>query len=125
VKRYFLIVVAAAALGVVVSAASLAGARTSTTPDSTPTLSGPTTASVGGTYTVTGSGFVPGSLVPLEIAEANGCCIALNRFADASGNFSYTGDVYAPGSYQVRAWVPRNSSGRWRLAASWSFEASR
>jgi hypothetical protein len=80
-------------------------------------------ATVGDQYTVTGSGFFPGSLVPLEIAEADGCCIALNMVADAYGAFAYTGEVWAPGTYRVRAAVPRNGSGRWRIAASWSFEA--
>jgi hypothetical protein len=62
-------------------------------------------------------------VVPLEIAEAGGCCIALNMVADAGGRFSYTGDVWAAGTYRVRASVTRNGSGRWRVAASWSFEA--
>ena len=87
-----------------------------------PALSGPATAYVGEVYTVIGSGFAPGSLVPLEIAEADGCCIALNLVADSGGTFSYSGEVWAPGTYRVRALVPRNG-GRWRVAASWSFEA--
>jgi hypothetical protein len=61
-------------------------------------------------------------MVPLEIAEADGCCIALNLVADSLGTFSYSGEVWAPGTYRVRALVPRNG-GRWRVAASWSFEA--
>jgi hypothetical protein len=88
-----------------------------------PALSGPAVAQVGGQYTIVGSGFEPGALVPLEIGEADGCCIALNLVADAHGGFSYTSDVWAPGTYRVRASVPRNGSGRWRIAASWSFEA--
>ena len=90
---------------------------------STPTLSGPAQARVGETYTVTGCGFAPGSLVPLEITEAGGCCMALNRVADATGAFSYTGNVWAPGTYRVRALARRNN-GRWRVVASWSFQAS-
>jgi len=43
--------------------------------------------------------------------------------ADDYGRFSYTDDVWAPGRYGVRAWVLRNGSGRWRLAAEWWFEA--
>jgi hypothetical protein len=62
-------------------------------------------------------------VVPLEIAEAGGCCMALNMVADEYGRFSYTGEVWAPGTYRVRASVQRNGSGRWRVAASWSFEA--
>jgi hypothetical protein len=78
---------------------------------------------VGATYTVSGCGFAPGSLVPLNVTEADGCCMALNMVADAYGRFSYTDDVWAPGTYGVRAWVLRNGSGRWRLAAEWWFEA--
>ena len=51
---------------------------------STPTLTGPTQARVGENYTVTGSGFAPGSIVPLEITEAGGCCLALQHVADAA-----------------------------------------
>src|SRR5215510_3972341 len=70
------------------------------------TLSGPATLTVGGEYTVTGTGFAPGGLVPLSIGEADGCCIALNTRADAGGHISYTGLVYAPGTYEVKALVP-------------------
>jgi hypothetical protein len=87
-----------------------------------PSLTGPTTAHVGDIYTVTASGFTPGALVPLEIAEADGCCIALNLVAGFDGTFTYSGEVWAPGAYRVRAWVARNG-GRWRVAASWSFDA--
>jgi hypothetical protein len=87
-----------------------------------PALAGPAVAYVGETYTITGSGFAPGNLVPLEIGEASGCCIALNMVADEEGRFSYTGEVWAAGAYSVRALAPRNG-GRWRVAASWSFQA--
>jgi hypothetical protein len=90
---------------------------------SSPTLTGPFEAHVGDSYTLDGCGFSPGSIVPLEIAEAGGCCIALNQVADQYGKFSYTGSVWATGTYRVRASVARNGSGRWRVAASWSFEA--
>jgi hypothetical protein len=122
VRRCVLIVVTAAALGIVVSAAAIAGAKPASTTASAPALTGTTVAHVGETYTVTGSGFQPGSIVPLELAEANGCCIALNMVADASGNFSYTGEVYAAGAYGVRAMAQRNG-GRWRVVATWSFTA--
>lgn len=89
---------------------------------SSPTLSGPTEARVGETYTVSGCGFAPGSLVPLEITEADGCCGAVNRVADSAGNFSYSGSVWAAGTYRVRASVRR--SNRWRVAATWSFQAT-
>jgi hypothetical protein len=88
---------------------------------SSPTLSGPTEARVGQTYTVSGCGFSPGSLVPLEITEASGCCSAVNRFADSAGRFTYSGSVWAAGTYRVRASVRR--SNRWRVAATWSFQA--
>ena len=114
--------VLAAALTAAVASAPAASARKGGTTVAAPTLSGPAVAHVGETYTVTGSGFAAGSLVPLELAEAGGCCIALNMVADLGGTFSYTGEVWAPGTYRVRALVPRNG-GRWRVAASWSFEA--
>jgi hypothetical protein len=112
----------AAALTAAVAASPAAAGKPGGRTASGPTLSGPATAQVGETYTVTGSGFAAGSLVPLEIAEADGCCIALNLVADSFGTFSYSGEVWAPGTYRVRALVPRNG-GRWRVAASWYFEA--
>lgn len=112
-----------AAMVVALLAAQPAGAKPSYSYSAGPALSGPVAAKVGDRYTIVGSGFAPGSLVPLEVAEADGCCIALNMVADTSGSFSYASDVWAPGTYQVRASAPRNGSGRWRVAASWSFEA--
>jgi hypothetical protein len=122
VRRYFSLMLIAAALSAVVATAPATAAKPSGATSSGPTLTGPTVAHVGETYTVNGSGFAPGSLVPLEIAEADGCCIALNLVADESGKFSYTGAVWAPGTYRVRALVKRNA--RWRVAAVWSFVAS-
>jgi hypothetical protein len=87
-----------------------------------PTLTGPTQARVGESYTVSGCGFAPGSMVPLEITEAGGCCGAVNRVADSAGAFSYSGSVWGAGTYRVRASVRRNN--RWRVAASWSFQAT-
>jgi hypothetical protein len=95
-----------------------------TEPCSTPTLSGPSQARVGESYTITGCGFAPGRLVPLELMEAGGCCLALNRFADANGNLSFTGVVWGEGLYRARASAQRNGKGRWRVVASWSFQAS-
>jgi hypothetical protein len=89
---------------------------------SSPTLTGPTQARVGETYTVNGCGFAPGSLVPLEVTEAGGCCLALNKVADAEGRFSYTSNVWGAGTYRVRA-LSRRNNGRWRVAATWSFQA--
>jgi hypothetical protein len=88
---------------------------------SSPTLTGPTQARVGETYTVSGCGFVPGSMVPLEITEASGCCGALNVWASSTGTFAYSGSVWAAGTYRVRASVRRHN--RWRVAATWSFQA--
>ena len=116
------ITVLATLLGVALSGPATAAKRAGGGGTAGPALTGPTTAWVGETYTVRGSGFAPGSLVPLEIAEADGCCIALNLVADGDGGFSYTGEVWAPGSYRVRALSQRNG-GRWRVAASWSSEA--
>ena len=110
-----------AAMVVALLVAAPAGAKPSHSAG--PALSGPVAATVGDQYTVAGSGFAPGGLVPLEIAEADGCCIALNMVADRYGAFAYTGEVWAPGTYRVRAAVPRKGSGRWRIAASWSFDA--
>jgi hypothetical protein len=89
---------------------------------STPTLTGPSQAQVGDAYTVTGCGFAPGSLVPLEVTEAGGCCLALNRVADSSGAFTFTSTAWGAGFYRTRALVRRNAS-RWRVAAAWSFQA--
>jgi hypothetical protein len=122
VRRYFSLVLIAAALSAVVATAPASAAKPSGGTSTGPTLTGPTVAHVGETYTVNGSGFAPGSLVPLEIAEADGCCIALNLVADEYGKFSYTSDVWAPGTYRVRVLVKRNA--RWRVAAEWSFVAS-
>jgi hypothetical protein len=121
-KRYFLLMVTALALSLAVSAASIADARPAGTTVTAPRLTGPAGVHVGENYTVRGSGFEPGSLVPLEIGEADGCCIALNMVADGSGNFAYTGYVRALGAYGVRAFAQRNG-GRWRVAATWSFDA--
>lgn len=122
-KRYFLVMVMTAGLAIAVAAPPAAGARSNSEPCSSPTLTGPAAAQVGERYTVSGCGFARWSLVPLNIAEAEGCCMALNMFADEYGRFSYTGDVWAQGTYGVMAWAPRNGSGRWNLAASWTFEA--
>jgi hypothetical protein len=115
------LVVIATVLTTVLLPAAVSGARTGST--SGPALTGPSGVYVGQTYTVYGSGFAPGSWVPLEIAEAYGCCLADGMVADASGGFSITRLAWAAGPYRVRAAVPRNGNGRWRTAASWSFEA--
>lgn len=120
-RRRLSMVVTAVVLTTFVLSAAAAGARSRSTTGLT--LTGPDAAHVGELYTVNGAGFVPGSLVPLEIAEADGCCLAVNMVADEYGRFAYTGEVWATGMYRVRASVPRNGNGRWRVVASWSFEA--
>ena len=89
---------------------------------STPTLSGPTQARVGDAYTVSGCGFPAGAAVALEITEAGGCCGAVNRWADSTGAFSYSGSVWGVGAYRVRASLKQRN--RWRVVASWSFQAT-
>jgi hypothetical protein len=123
--RLTLMVCALALVLVLVPAALAArgGGGSATTGCSSPTLSGPTQARVGDSYTVSGCGFAAGSLVPLEITEASGCCMALNKVADAGGALSHTGNVSAAGTYRVRA-LTKGKNGRWRVAASWSFQAS-
>jgi hypothetical protein len=118
VRGHWKTIVLAAALLVVAATPAIAAKPGSSTG---PTLTGPTVAHVGETYTVNGSGFVPGSIIPLEIMEADGCCMALNLVADDYGKISYTDDVWAPGAYRIRALVKR--SNRWRVAAEWSFQA--
>jgi len=120
-RRFSPILITAVLCAAVAAVPAVAAKPSAGTTSSGPTLTGPATAQVGETYTVDGSGFAPGSLVPLEIAEAGGCCIALNLVADASGRISYTGAVYAAGAYRVRALVKRNT--RWRVGAEWSFTA--
>jgi hypothetical protein len=121
VRRCLSFVLLMAALGAVVAVAPATAGKPSGTTSSGPKLTGPAVAYVGETYTIDGTGFAPGSLVPLEIAEANGCCIALNLVADEAGRISYTGEVYAAGAYRTRALA--KSRNRWRVAAEWSFTA--
>jgi hypothetical protein len=121
--RLTLLVGALALILVPAALAARGGGGSETLACSSPTLSGPTQARVGDSYTVTGCGFAPGSLVPLEITEAGGCCLALNKVADANGALSHTGNVSAAGTYRVRA-LSRGKNGRWRVTASWSFQAT-
>jgi hypothetical protein len=121
-KRHFSMVLSIAVLVAVVAAVPATAAKPgSGSTSSGPTLTGPAVAYVGESYNIVGSGFAPGAIVPLEIAEAGGCCLALNQVADAYGKIYYTGDVYAPGTYRVRALSQSHS--RWRVAASVTFEA--
>jgi hypothetical protein len=120
-RRHFSMVLSIAVLVAVVAAVPATAGKPGASTSSGATLSGPTVAYVGESYNVVGSGFAPGAIVPLEIGEAGGCCIALNQVADAYGKIYYTGDVYAPGTYRVRALSQSHS--RWRVAASLTFEA--
>src|SRR6185295_18732578 len=43
------------------------------------------------------------ALLVLNLAQANGCCSAVNIYADASAAFSYSGNATAGGAYSVRA----------------------
>jgi hypothetical protein len=120
-RRTPCLVVIATALTMVMLPAAVSGARTGSAAG--PTLTGPSGVYVGQLYTVHGSGFAPGSWVPLEITEAGGCCLAVGMVADENGRFAYMGPAWAPGTYRVRAAVPRNANGRWRTVAEWTFEA--
>jgi hypothetical protein len=86
-------------------------------------LTGPGAVSVGASYTIEGCGFAPGSLVPLEVTEGGGCCIAYNLLADAFGRFTVTRSANSAGYYRVRA-AGQRRNGRWVVVAEWSFNAS-
>ena len=121
--RLPLMLVAVALTAAALAAPVSAGKPTSSVACSTPTLTGPVAPQVGDNYTIEGCGFTPGALVPLEITEADGCCMALNVRADESGRFVYTDSVWAPGYYRVRASARHRSGNRWVVVAEWSFEA--
>jgi len=93
------------------------GATTDTC--SSPALSG-VHGDVGGTYTVTGCGFAPGTPVNITIGEANGCCRGVTRWADANGEVSYSGNVWAAGEYKFSAAL-QAKNGAWRVVAQWGF----
>ena len=85
-RRTFLVVIATA-LTTVMLPAAVSWAKTSSAAG--PALTGPSGVQVGETYTVHGSGFAPGSWVPLEITEAGGCCLAVGMVADEDGRVSF------------------------------------
>lgn len=72
-----------------------------------------------GMFTVHGTGFRPGEIVSLGLAEAGGCCSALNMVADNAGSFTTTQQLMGPGAYTVYA--SELISRRWRVVAQWSF----
>jgi hypothetical protein len=122
IRRIALPVLATALIAAATAAPASAG-KADPSSCSTPTLSGESQRQVGDVYTVAGCGFAPGALVPLEIGEADGCCAALNVLADSSGRFVYSGAVWAPGTYRVRAGAPRRGNARMAVVAEWSFVA--
>jgi hypothetical protein len=86
-----------------------------------PSLDGPTDVRVGEAYTMTGCGFAPGAMVGLEIAAADGCCLALQVAADDAGRISYHDVASGSGAYRVRASLRVRN--RVRVIAQWSFTA--
>lgn len=90
---------------------------------SSPTLSGPGSVSVGNSYTLEGCGFKPNSLVPIEVTESGGCCIAYNVLTDSSGRLTVVRSANSSGYYRVRASGQRRN-GRWIVVAEWSAMAS-
>jgi hypothetical protein len=103
-----------------VAFAAKGGGKPSGGGGSGPTLTGVVDASAG-TFTVNGSGFQSGQAISLAVAEAGGCCSASNVFADAEGRFTTTRQLMGPGAYTVYASV--YVSRRWRVVATWSFQA--
>ena len=89
---------------------------------SSPTLSGPASAAVGDAYTITGCGFVPRSMVSLELTEGGGCCLAQQVYTGEDGRFTFTGTVSTTGTYRLRASELRRRG--WTVVAVWSFQAS-
>ena len=76
----------------------------------------PSTVAVGGSFTVTGSGFPGGKLV--AVAWANpGCCVSFNVAADSSGNISFTRTAGFAGNHTLRAY----QYGTTKLLGSTSF----
>ena len=128
-RRRALIVVSTAALllalttGAAIAAPGGQGkGHAGSIPCGSPTLAGPSSATVGTTYTVTGCGFQPGATVPLTVGEANGCCYGISIAADSSGQISYTGNIWGAGLYTFKAAVMTPSG--WKTGASYSFTAS-
>lgn len=56
----------------------------------------------GATYTVTGSGFKPNSIVYINEARP-GCCSAFNVWADGAGRIEFTRSTGFEGTYTVKA----------------------
>ena len=76
----------------------------------------PSSVAVGGSFTVTGSGYPAGKLV--AIAWANpGCCVSFNVAADSAGNISFTRTAWFPGTHSLRSY----QYGTTKLLGSTSF----
>jgi hypothetical protein len=88
---------------------------------SAPSLTGPASASLNDSFTISGCGFAANEIIPLIGAEANGCCFTVNMVADASGRFTWVGQVWSTGDYSYKALEQTNRG--WRTAATWSFVA--
>ena len=128
-RRKALIVLSAAAIMMALSTGAAVAApggqgkgHAGSVPCGSPTLAGPSSATVGTSYTVTGCGFQAGATVPLTVGEAGGCCYGINLQADSSGQISYTGNVWGAGVYTFKAAVMTASG--WKTGASYSFSAS-
>ena len=76
----------------------------------------PSSVAVGGSFTVTGSGFPAGKLV--AIAWANpGCCVSFNVAADSAGNIAFSRTAGFAGTHALRAY----QYGTTKLLGSTSF----
>ena len=76
----------------------------------------PSVVAVGGSFTVSGSGYPAGRLV--AVAWANpGCCVSFNVLADASGNISFTRTAGFAGTHAIRMY----QGGTTKLLGSASF----
>lgn len=56
----------------------------------------------GATYTVTGSGFTPDSIVYINESRP-GCCLAFNVWADGGGRIEFTRSTGFAGTYTIKA----------------------
>ena len=75
-----------------------------------------TVAGNGTTYTVSGSGYGPGKMVSISIANP-GCCVAFPVASDASGNIWFQSTTGSAGTYVVKSYAYGSTS----LLASTSF----
>jgi hypothetical protein len=57
----------------------------------------------GAVYTVTGSGYPPGQLVPIALGNP-GCCVSFNVLADSAGNIRFERTTGFAGTYSIKAY---------------------